>query len=232
MKSMKNKKKLRGFTLIELLTVVLIIGILTMASQMRARSSTELSAISRASSMAYTTMKLAKHLSILELRDYIFAASWEGGAPDNANWTASKVRVYCSELPFTPDGYTEFGTGWSASHTDDISGNIYVKTKPNLSFYLPAIGANNGATIEDKNSTTPFTMNGSEAQPWRTIFKYYGPCSGIDSSNLGRYYICTHSRRVSGIALSSTYSKNFHTVAVGGGNFSGAPYLVTIGIGL
>lgn len=230
MRTIKDKetnKNKRGFTLLELLTVVAIIGILMMASQTRLVSSLDESLLARASSMAYTTMKLAKHLSVIENKDYIFSASYRGGKPGEAGWTTSIVKIYCSQTPFSPDGYTEF-TGWSSYVTENFTGATYVKPKPRLDFLLPMSSATNGATIEGQDEEQG---NGTEANPWRTIFKYYGPCQGLDSSNLGKYYVCTQARRKN-ISLSTAYSGAFHTVAVGGGNFAGSPYLVTEGIGL
>jgi len=210
-----------GYTLIELLVVVLIIGILVTAAQVNFVRSMDNNLIVRANDVAFTAMKLAKHLSIIENTDYIFAmynadASGAAALPSSANWKYAQIIVYKSVTPFYPDGYTEFQ---NASFATAVVPSVYVESK--FKYRLPE-----GSTVDAVDAYG----DGTPANPWRTIFKYYGPCQGLDTSRLGKYNICTHKRRYGeGVTATSANASKFYCVMAAGGNFAGAPVMTKIG---
>ncbi len=208
---MKNKKS--GFTMIELLVVVAIVGVLSMAAQVRFNKSYNRNLVARASYVAFTLMKLCKHLTILENRDYIYCAYSVGGNPGSAAWQRSFVTGYKSISPFYPDAAVDPLVTFSSSVYEECK-------KPSLRMPLPD-GAAVVVTGSDPNIPEG---SGTINDPYRTIFKFYGTCP----ANNGRYYICP----VGVFAQSGFASANkeiFHTVLPAGGNFSGAPVLLEYG---
>ncbi|MBP8016962.1 prepilin-type N-terminal cleavage/methylation domain-containing protein [Candidatus Gracilibacteria bacterium] len=215
---MKNKKS--GFTMIELLVVIIIIGVIAGAAQVRFQGSYNRNLTARGGFIAYTLMKMAKHLSVIENRDYIYCAYSEGEnhaqgpQPGSSLWRTSIVTLAKSKDPFTPEDngdYESFSlASGSASYTEVIT------------FKMPLP---EGATIE-AGPTNPPRGSGTLSDPYRTIFKYYGTCN----DNNGRYFVCSNALRISGTNFSDPkYKSNFFTVLADGGNFSGAPSLIEYG---
>ncbi len=207
----------KGFSLIELMTVCVILGVLLTAMQVKMGTALDGNLISRGADMAYTLAKLGKHLSVLENKDYVFTVMNDGGAAGSATWKGCKVQLYKGINAMDPDDYTEFhGVGFPGAAT------AYVKS--DMAAWLPIQG-NNGAAIIGHVEGSGVTAKGVEgsgtlSDPYRTIFKYYGPCSGVTTTYGGKYHVSTNAKFK--VSTTGAYA---YTVYIGGGNFAGAPFL-------